>query len=60
MDNTSPILVGGACSSLSLLARCAELPLADGKAENEKEPGKMDVLLKLQSIMNSSKMSAKV
>lgn len=60
MDNSSPILVGGACSALSLLARCAQLPLVDGKGDSEIDPGKMDVLLKLQSVMNSVKMTPKV
>lgn len=59
-DNASPILVGGACSALGHLARCNELPLIPGKGNDDKEPGKLDVLLKLQSIMNSSKMTAKV
>ncbi|XP_034253765.1 proteasome adapter and scaffold protein ECM29 [Thrips palmi] len=60
LENSSPILVGGACSALGLLARCAELPLTSGKGSDEKEPGKLDILLKLQSIMNNSKIPAKV
>ncbi|KAJ1522342.1 hypothetical protein ONE63_002635 [Megalurothrips usitatus] len=60
LDNSSHILVGGACSALGLLARCAELPLSAGKGSDEKIPGKMDILLKLQSIMSNSKLTAKV
>lgn len=60
LDNSSPILVGGACSALGLLVRCAALPLNPGKSSDEKSPGKMDIFLKLQSIMKSSKLTAKV
>ncbi|XP_066994237.2 proteasome adapter and scaffold protein ECM29 isoform X2 [Anabrus simplex] len=58
LSHQNVLLLGAACISVGELARCFALPLPAGS--NDTKTGKLDIVKKLQGIVNNTKLTTKV
>ncbi|KAK7866865.1 hypothetical protein R5R35_006031 [Gryllus longicercus] len=58
LNHQHVLILGAACVSVGILARCYALPLPNGSCE--KPMGKQDVVKRLQEVMSNAKLTTKV
>uniref|UniRef100_A0A8D8X2I5 Proteasome-associated protein ECM29 homolog n=1 Tax=Cacopsylla melanoneura TaxID=428564 RepID=A0A8D8X2I5_9HEMI len=60
LSHSQPLLMSAACSAIGQIGRVLPLPFSDDVTKDIANPGKLDVVNKLEEIFNSSNITTKI